>query len=158
MRLVIVFFIVMAALGMVDEEEIQQVCSMRETILGRVLQDWERKVVGAHLQNEKLKAMNQEERAHVPNFDKVITFMFVRHNLNILMEKVIKSASNRFDALKRRPDFDESILPARKVAKSAVFIALTLLLDQVPSEPSAAGARRGVRSVPVRSVPSQRSH
>ena len=119
MRLVIVFFIVMAALGMVEEEEIQQVCSMRETILGRVLQDWERKVVGAHLQNEKLKAMNQEERAHVPNFDKVITFMFVRHNLNILMEKVIKSASNRFNALKRRPDFDESILPARKVAKSA---------------------------------------
>ena len=103
---------------MVDEEEIQQVCSMRETILGRVLQDWERKVVSAHLQNEKLKAMNQEERAHVPNFDKVITFMFVRHNLNILMEKVIKSASNRFNALKRRPDFDKNILPARKLAKS----------------------------------------
>ena len=74
MRLVVLFFIVMAALGMVEEEEIQQVCSMRETILGRVLQDWERKVVSAHLQNEKLKAMNQEERSQIPNFGKVIFF------------------------------------------------------------------------------------
>ena len=115
MRLVVLFFIVMAALGMVEEEEIQQVCSMRETILGRVLQDWERKVVGAHLRNEKLKAMNQEERSQIPDFGKVI-FFIARQNLNILMEKVIKSASNRFNALKRRPDFE------RKHQRLAYFV------------------------------------
>ena len=90
---------------------------MRETILDRVLQDLEREVVSAHLRNEKLKAMNQEERSQIPDFGKVI-FFIARQNLNILMEKVIKSASNRFNALKRRPDFDDNILPARKLAKS----------------------------------------
>ena len=32
--------------------------------------------------------------------------------------KEITAVRNRFNVLKRRPDFDEMILPARKVARS----------------------------------------
>ena len=42
MRLVILFFIVMAAQGLVDEEELRLVCSAQEATIGRFLKGWEK--------------------------------------------------------------------------------------------------------------------
>ena len=55
MRLVILFFIVMAAQGLVDEEELRLVCSAQEATIGRVLKGWEKGLIHAHLQKEKYK-------------------------------------------------------------------------------------------------------
>ena len=119
MRLVLLLFTVMAGVAAVEEEELQRVCAMQENTLGRLLKDWERKLLAADLRNEKLKALSREERAQIVDFDKVIFFMFASHHkLNILMDKVIKSASNKINALKRRPDFDNNILPPRKIPRT----------------------------------------
>ena len=113
----IVFF-AMEHLGVVDEEELDHVCSERETALDRPLHQWEREIIHHHLRNESLKAVSREERLHIPGFDKVICFSFGSHLLDLLIVKEIKALRNRFDVLKRRPDFDDMILPARKVARS----------------------------------------
>ena len=118
MRLVTLLFTVMAGIAAVEEEELQRVCAMQENTLGRLLKDWERKVVAADLRNEKLKALSREERAQIVDFDKVIFFMFASHKLNILMDKVMKSASNKINAMKRRPDFDNNILPPKKIPRT----------------------------------------
>ena len=110
----IVFF-AMEHLGVVDEEELDHVCSERETALDRPLHQWEREIIHHHLRNESLKAVSREERLHIPGFDKVICFSFGSHLLDLLIVKEIKAVRNRFDVLKRRPDFDDMILPARKL-------------------------------------------
>ena len=117
-RLVTLLFTVMAGVAAVEEEELQRVCAMQENTLGRLLNGWERKAVAADLRNEKLKALSREERAQIVDFDKVIFFMFDSQKLYILMDKVIKSASNKINALKRRPDFDNNILPPRKIPRT----------------------------------------
>ena len=113
----IVFF-AMEHLGVVDEEELERVCSERETILDRPLHHWEREALHLHLRNESLKAVSREERLLTPGFDKVICSSFGSYLLDLLIVKEIKAVRNRFDVLKRRPDFDETILPPRKVARS----------------------------------------
>ena len=119
MRLVLLLFTVMAGVAVaVKEEELQRVCSMQENTLGRLLKDWERELVAADLRKEKLKAFSREERAQIVDFDKVIFYMFASHKLHILMDKVMKSASNKINALKRRPDFDNNILPPRKIPRT----------------------------------------
>ena len=117
-RLVTLLFTVMAGVAAVEEEELQRVCAMQENTLGRLLKDWERKLLAADLRNEKLKALSREERAQIVDFDKVIFSMFASHKLNILMDKVMKSASNKINAMKRRPDFDNNILPPRKIPRT----------------------------------------
>ena len=59
----------MAHLGVVDEEELERVCSERETILDRPLHHWEREVLHLHLRNESLKAVSREDRLHIPSFE-----------------------------------------------------------------------------------------
>ena len=113
----IVFF-AMEHLGVVDEEELERVCSERETALDRPLHHWEREALHLHLRNESLKAVSREERLLTPGFDKVIYSSFGSYLLDLLIVKEIKAVRHRFDNLKRRPDFDEMILPARKVARS----------------------------------------
>ena len=113
----IVFF-AMEHLGVVDEEELDHVCSERETALDRPLHQWEREIIHHHLRNESLKAVSREERLHIPGFDKVICFSFGSHLLDLLIVKEITAVRNRFKVLKRRPDFDDMILPARKVART----------------------------------------
>ena len=108
----------MAHLGVVDEEELDVVCSERETVLNRRLHHWEREVIQLQLRNENLKAVSREERLHIPGFDKVVCSSFCSHLLDLLIVKEIKAVRNRFDVLKRRPDFDDMILPARKVART----------------------------------------
>ena len=108
----------MAHLGVVDEEELDVVCSERETVLNRRLHHWEREVIQLQLRNENLKAVSREERLHIPGFDKVVCSSFCSHLLDLLIVKEITAVRNRFNVLKRRPDFDEMILPARKVARS----------------------------------------
>ena len=108
----------MAHLGVVDEEELDVVCSERETVLNRRLHHWEREVIQLQLRNENLKAVSREERLHIPGFDKVVCSSFCSHLLDLLIVQEIKAVRNRFDALKRRPDFDEMILPAKKVART----------------------------------------
>ena len=113
----IVFF-AMEHLGVVDEEELDHVCSERETALDRPLHQWEREIIHLQLRNESLKAVSREERIHIPGFAKVICSCFGSHLLDLLIVQEIKAVRNRFDALKRRPDFDEMILPAKKVART----------------------------------------
>ena len=61
-------FFAMAHLGVVDEEELERVCSERETALDRPLHQWEREIIHHHLRNESLKAVSREERiASLPN-------------------------------------------------------------------------------------------
>ena len=45
----------MEHLGVVDEEELDHVCSERETALDRPLHQWEREIIHHHLRNESLK-------------------------------------------------------------------------------------------------------
>ena len=113
----IVFF-AMEHLGVVDEEELDHVCSERETALDRPLHQWEREIIHHHLRNESLKAVSREERIHIPGFDKVICSCFGSYLLDLLIIKEITAVRQRFDNLKRRPDFDDMILPARKVART----------------------------------------
>ena len=108
----------MAHLGVVDEEELERVCSERETSLGRPLHHWEREALHLHLRNESLKAVSREERLLTPGFDKVICSCFGSHLLDLLIVKEITAVRHRFANLKRRPDFDEMILPAKKVART----------------------------------------
>ena len=108
----------MAHLGVVDEEELDVVCSERETVLNRRLHHWEREVIQLQLRNENLKAVSREERLHIPGFDKVVCSSFCSHLLDLLIVKEITAVRNRFNVLKRRPDFDEMILPAKKVART----------------------------------------
>ena len=49
----------MENLGVVDEEELDQVCSERETALDRPLHHWEREALHLHLRNESLKALRK---------------------------------------------------------------------------------------------------
>ena len=111
-------FFAMAHLGVVDEEELERVCSERESILDRPLHHWEREALHLHLRNESLKAVSREERLLTPGFDKVICSCFGSHLLDLLIVKEITAVRNRFKVLKRRPDFDEMILPAKKVART----------------------------------------
>ena len=96
----IVFF-AMEHLGVVDEEELERVCSERETILDRPLHHWERKALHLHLRNESLKAVSQEERLLTPGFDKVICSCFGSYLLELLIVKEIKAVRHRFDNLTR---------------------------------------------------------
>ena len=86
----------MEHLGVVDEEELDHVCSERETALDRPLHQWEREIIHHHLRNESLKAVSREERLHIPGFDKVICFSFGSHLLDLLIVKEIKAVRNRF--------------------------------------------------------------
>ena len=72
-------FFAMAHLGVVNEEELERVCSERETSLGRPLHHWEREVLHLHLRNKSLKAVSREERLHIPSFDKNIDSIPRRH-------------------------------------------------------------------------------
>ena len=84
----------MAHLGVVDEEELERVCSERETSLGRPLHHWEREALHLHLRNESLKAVSREERLHIPGFDKVICSSFGSHLLDLLIVKEITALRN----------------------------------------------------------------
>ena len=108
----------MEHLGAVDEEELEHVCSERETALDRPLHHWEREALHLHLRNESLKAVSREERLLTPGFDKVICSCFGSYLLDLLIVKEITAVRNRFNVLKRRPDFDDMILPAKKVART----------------------------------------
>ena len=101
MRLVILFFIVMAAQGLVDEEELRLVCSAQEATIGRVLKGWEKGLIHAHLQKEKYKDISRADRDKIPNFD-----------------KLMKSVSNKINAMKRRRDYDANVLPTGKVPRT----------------------------------------
>ena len=87
----------MEHLGVVDEEELDHVCSERETALDRPLHQWEREIIHHHLRNESLKAVSREERLHIPGFDKVICFSFGSHLLDLLIVKEITAVRNRFN-------------------------------------------------------------
>ena len=104
--------------GGARSSSIEHICSERETALDRPLHQWEREALHLHLRNESLKAVSLEERLLTPGFDKVIYSSFGSYLLDLLIVKEIKAVRHRFDNLKRRPDFDEMILPARKVARS----------------------------------------
>ena len=142
----IVFF-AMEHLGVVDEEELDHVCSERETALDRPLHQWEREIIHHHLRNESLKAVSREERLHIPGFDKVICFSFGSHLLDLLIVKEIKAVRNRFDVLKRRPDFDDMILPARKVARTAAERKATSRSGRTPEQVDKERADSSVRVV-----------
>ena len=131
----IVFF-AMEHLGVVDEEELERVCSERETSLGRPLHHWEREVIHLQLRNESLKVVSREERLHIPGFDKVICSSFGSHLLDLLIVKEITAVRNRFNVLKRRPDFDDMILPARKVARSGAEREQTVCFSLCLFDPS----------------------
>ena len=75
----------MEHLGVADEEELEHVCSERETALDRPLHHWEREALHLHLRNESLKAVSREERLLTPGFDKVICFSFGSHLLDLLI-------------------------------------------------------------------------
>ena len=107
-------FFAMEHLGVVDEEELERVCSERETILDRPLHHWEREALHLHLRNESLKAVSREERLLTPGFDKVICSSFGSYLLDLLIVKEIKAVRNRFDVLKRRPDFALNCILARR--------------------------------------------
>ena len=85
----------MENLGVVDEEELDHVCSERETALDRPLHQWEREIIHHHLRNESLKAVSREERIHIPGFDKVICSCFGSHLLDLLIVKEITAVRNR---------------------------------------------------------------
>ena len=91
----------MAHLGVVDEEELERVCSERESILDRPLHHWEREALHLHLRNKSLKAVSREERLLTPGFDKVISSSFGSYLLDLLIVKEIKAVRHRFDNLKR---------------------------------------------------------
>ena len=74
---------------MVDEEELDHVCSERETALDRPLHQWEREIIHHHLRNESLKAVSREERIHIPGFDKVICSCFGSYLLDLLIVQEI---------------------------------------------------------------------
>ena len=80
-------FFAMAHLGVVDEEELERVCSERETALDRPLHHWEREALHLHLRNESLKAVSREERLLTPGFDKVICSCFGSYLLDVLGKK-----------------------------------------------------------------------
>ena len=82
----------MAHLGVVDEEELEHVCSERETALDRPLHQWEREVIHLQLRNESLKAVSREERLHICGFDKVICSSFGSHLLSLLIVQEIKAS------------------------------------------------------------------
>ena len=84
----------MEHLGVVDEEELERVCSERETVLDRPLHHWEREALHLHLRNESLKAVSREERLHIPGFDKVICSSFGSHLLDLLIVKEITALRN----------------------------------------------------------------
>ena len=84
----------MEHLGVVDEEELEHVCSERETALDRPLHQWEREIIHHHLRNESLKAVSREERLHIPGFDKVICSSFGSHLLDLLIVKEITALRN----------------------------------------------------------------
>ena len=84
----------MAHLGAVDEEELDVVCSERETVLNRRLHHWEREVIQLQLRNENLKAVSREERLHIPGFDKVVCSSFCSHLLDLLIVKEITALRN----------------------------------------------------------------
>ena len=94
-------FFAMAHLGVVDEEELEHVCSERETALDRPLHHWEREALHLHLRSESLKAVSREERLLTPGFDKVISYSFGSYLLDLLIVKEIKAVRHRFDNLKR---------------------------------------------------------
>ena len=97
------FFLAMAVPAAISVVELEEVCVEREALLGRALEVWEKKIIGAFLQNERYKNMSKAERDKVPGFSKIMT-----------------ASSNKLYSLKRRPDFREDILPPKKVAKTVV--------------------------------------
>ena len=103
-------FFAMAHLGVVDEEELERVCSERETILDRPLHHWEREALHLHLRNESLKAVSREERLLTPGFDKVICSCFGSYLLELLIVKEIKAVRHRFDNLKREREREFIVL------------------------------------------------
>ena len=86
--------------------------------MDRPLHHWEREALHLHLRNESLKAVSREERLLTPGFDKVICSCFGSYLLDLLIVKEITAVRHRFANLKRRPDFDDMILPAKKVART----------------------------------------
>ena len=56
----------MEHLGVADEEELEHVCSERETALDRPLHHWEREALHLHLRNESLKSRESGGEASHP--------------------------------------------------------------------------------------------
>ena len=79
-----------------------------------------RDVIKAFLTNEKLKAATPEERLSITDYKKVIYLRLgsLPSKLHLSLKKVSRDAGVRLCNLKRRRDFDQRILPARKVARS----------------------------------------
>ena len=105
----------MALFGEVPQPEVDRVCEEREVALERALEGWECDVIKAFLTNEKLKAATPEERLSIPGYKKVIYFRLgsLPSKLHLSLKKVSRDAGVRLCNLKRRRDFDPSILPAR---------------------------------------------
>ena len=120
MKADVIIFVLMAMFGEVPQTEVEQACEEREVALERALEGWERDVFKAFLTNEKLKAATPEERLSIPDYKKVIYFRLgsLPSKLHLSLKKVSRDAGVRLCNLKRRRDFDQRILPARKVARS----------------------------------------
>ena len=119
MKADVIIFVLMAMFGEVPQPEVEQACEEREVALERALEGWERGVIKAFLTNEKLKAATPEERHSIPDYKKVIYFRLgsLPSKLHLSLKKVSRDAGVRLCNLKRRRDFDQRILPARKVAR-----------------------------------------
>ena len=102
-------------IGEVPQPEVDQAYEEREAVLECALEGWERDVIKAFLTNEKLKAATPEERLSIPGYKKVIYFRLgsLPSKLHLSLKKVSRDAGVRLCNLKRRRDFDPSILPAR---------------------------------------------
>ena len=74
MKADVIIFVLMAVFGEVPQPEVDRACEEREAALGRALEGWEREVVKAFLNNERLKATTPEERTSITNFETVIAF------------------------------------------------------------------------------------
>ena len=120
MKADVIIFVLMAMFGEVPQTEVEQACEEREVALERALEGWERGVIKAFLTNEKLKAATPEERLSIPDYKKVIYFRLgsLPSKLHLSLKKVSRDAGVRLCNLKRRRNFDQRILPARKVARS----------------------------------------
>ena len=120
MKADVIIFVLMAVFGEVPQPEVDRACEEREVALERTLEGWEREIIKAHLANDRLKAATPEERLSIPDYKKVIYFRLgsLPSKLHLSLKKVSRDAGVRLCNLKRRRDFDPSILPATKVARS----------------------------------------
>ena len=120
----IVFF-AMEHLGVVNEEELEHVCSERETTLDRPLHQWEREVIHLQLRNESLKAMRQVERLHIPSFENNMRNMKdeCQKSFGTVIEKS-EETNPLLSAAHREQYVDKALLPKLKSLSVATSSSL----------------------------------